>query len=227
MVTLYNQDGEKIGETYPRRAKQLIKNGRAAWLCENISLQLIPTSKEDSIMADTNIPIDNGSQDDKLLMYLARKNVQDKKNFKRHVIALFAVLVLILTIYQSYYSNTSYSFNPGDRLDVLLAAHRKTLENVWATVEYSNELQWQVMSNHTDSFNELHDYTRIMKIQLDIKSRPDDTIWVFISIAMVVWAFYILHRGIKIFKRDGTAKPDPVLTEYERLKGITEKIILE
>ena len=106
-IMLYDENHERVGETYHRRAKQLVRSGRAVWLDEGYSLQMTscqaaempispPTKEELSIME--NIYVNNGvtpevlevphpAAHNELRMYLARQNVARKKNLIRNIIA--------------------------------------------------------------------------------------------------------------------------------------------
>ena len=117
IITLYNQHREKVGETYPRRAKQLVRNGRAAWIEEKVSLQLTatdqsPALKEESIVVDRNDLTTNDSnrvekhqlefiEDDNLLKYLAQKNVLDRRNLIKHIVAFFVALLIFYIFVES------------------------------------------------------------------------------------------------------------------------------
>ena len=111
-IVLYDENHERVGETYHRRAKQLVKSGRAVWLEEGQSLQMspypaielspAPQSKEDKPMTD-GIYTNNGIAPEtptppeisELRMYIAKQNVARKRNLKRNIVA-FALALLIL-----------------------------------------------------------------------------------------------------------------------------------
>ncbi|MCL2361055.1 MAG: hypothetical protein FWC73_04475 [Defluviitaleaceae bacterium] len=114
LIVLYDENNERVGETYPRRAKQLIRSGRATWSVDGESLILnmtydsCPIPKEDDLMSDyyyqnngTAVappPITPGAgESNDLLLYLAKENVAKKKNLVRHVIAYVLVWAVVLT----------------------------------------------------------------------------------------------------------------------------------
>ena len=113
-ITVYDHEHEIVGETFVRRAKQLVLKGRAKW-ADNaqsaIMLLNVPAdaSKEDTKMVNNQEYIDlreaaetpeigaEPSRD--LLMYMAEQNVEKKRNLKRNLIVLPVAFVaaLILT----------------------------------------------------------------------------------------------------------------------------------
>ena len=109
-IVLYNQNHERVGETYPRRAKQLIRNGRATWLEEgqilliNANHEPYPPEQEEPIMTTyqnngTTVPPppETHEMSDDLLLYLAKKNVAEKRSLVRHAIAYALALVILFT----------------------------------------------------------------------------------------------------------------------------------
>ena len=118
-IVLYDENNERVGETYHRRAKQLVRSGRAAWLEEGQSLVLAshpehealpPPHKEEFIMTEsiyTNNGValeapeaparpEGGASD--LLMYLARQNVAQKRNLIKHAVAYLLVWVVLIAM---------------------------------------------------------------------------------------------------------------------------------
>ena len=116
-IVLYDENHERVGETYHRRAKQLVRSGRAVWLEEGQSLILAshpatehealpPTHKEDFAMTE-NIYTNNGvalepparsEGSNEMLMYLARQNVAQKKNLIKHAVAYLLVWVILIAM---------------------------------------------------------------------------------------------------------------------------------
>ena len=215
LITLYNQHREKVGETYPRRAKQLVRNGRAAWLEDKVSLQLIatdqpPALKEENIMVDRNVlPSNDDSQaekhqlefveDDNLLKYLARKNVQDRKNLIKHVIAFCAALL----VFNIMMGSTTYELATEARLAV-------------------NDLN-RVMITQTEEYGfELRHARRVLQSVY----RMTNPVFVFFGGAMAAWGGWILFCvSVRVYKKFRMRilkipMPDPVATEYARLKSM-------
>jgi len=225
LITLYNQQREKVGETYPRRAKQLVRNGRATWLEESVALQLkmesppIASIKEEKTMTDEDMYPTNGSprtdihpldytEDDDLLMYIARKNVQDKRNLTRHLAGFIAASLALFILF-------GISASGSHRLARTAQWHRNTTDTIimspdFETFRYETEI-W-------DIYHFLHAVTNLVH-----------PIWVFTLGLMVAWGGWILTRLAKcvvgkLRKRDANRpKPDPVAVEYKRLKSLSTK----
>ena len=115
-IVLYDENHERVGETYHRRAKQLVRSGRAVWLEEGHSLQMapyqipaLPQSKE-ALPTMEGIYTNNGpippqpteapgaTGHNELLMYLARQNVARKRNLVKNLVA-YALAWLALIIF--------------------------------------------------------------------------------------------------------------------------------
>jgi len=117
-IVLYDENNERVGETYHRRAKQLVRSGRAVWLDDGQSLLMtscqapetvtLPPTKED-LPIMTEIYTNNGTAPimpeapppapeapNELRMYLARRNVARKRNLIKNIVAYILVWVLIL-----------------------------------------------------------------------------------------------------------------------------------
>ena len=100
-ILLYNSSGAKIGETFARRARQLVKQQRASWMdAEQKAIQFAPDmenmdEREDIPLA---IPVSNRAEDEKWLLELAEKRIKERKLFRIHTIALIPVIILMFTI---------------------------------------------------------------------------------------------------------------------------------
>jgi len=109
-VTVYDRDNIEIGKTYERRARQLVLKNRASWLDDNRSaIVLVSEESEEPSMEIYNnngkVPdaictddLREEGRDSELLMYLAKRNVQSRKNFLMHLIIYpisFIALALI------------------------------------------------------------------------------------------------------------------------------------
>jgi len=217
-IILYDKNHERVGETYPRRAKQLIKSGRATWLVEDQSLLLEasyqsypPTKEETKPMTDVNLYTNDGSfaeepeihhpepeASNELLLYIAKKNVTEKRSFIRHLIAYILAWPVLHTIVFRFFHGMS---------------------------RYSVQAEWGRASIHVvnDVFAGFsapaHAFTPVAFIQ------RQNLMWHFALGAMAVWGVWILIRGFKVFRRylqsrsPRPLKPDPIEKEYQRLMG--------
>ena len=116
-IVLYDENHERVGETYPRRAKQLLRSGRAFWLEEGSTMRLItaidetyPPTKEDVLPMTEPVMQNNGmavestpppitpTGSDDLLMYIAKQNVSRKRSLIRHIVAFILAWILFFAI---------------------------------------------------------------------------------------------------------------------------------
>ena len=205
-----------MGTTYPRRAKQLIKNGRAAWLEEGQTLQLSPTPaviKEDTLMVDgigystnngkvitetTEVPT---TDSDELLMYKARQNVRNKKNLIKHFFAFMAAWPILAIVYGTLVQNATHP---------LTWRIQDTMRTMDLLVPHIPEDYWWVIDNTTWFLNGvIRNYV--------------PSIWYVILGVMLAWGTWIALRVVKqivIKLNTKKAKQDPVMQEYKRLKNM-------
>jgi len=139
-IVLYDENHERVGETYHRRAKQLVRSGRAVWIEDGQSLQMAsqqtpeipapPPVKEELIMTE-NVFTNNGIAPEmpetpeiphatgvnELRMYLAKQNVARKRNLVKNIVAYVLVWALLLPFGMvSFTSYTSHS-SMGSRVE--------------------------------------------------------------------------------------------------------------
>ena len=61
-IQVFDNDNLRIGETYPRRAKQLVHNGRAAWTDDtHLSIRLADMLNTADTLEDKHMDITNGN----------------------------------------------------------------------------------------------------------------------------------------------------------------------
>ena len=96
MIAMLDASDNKIGETFFRRAKQLVKQQRATWTSEyQKAIKFLPGMENVSEEAK-DVPQDPA--DEKWIHELAIKRIQDRKLFKRHSIAIAPGLIMALII---------------------------------------------------------------------------------------------------------------------------------
>ena len=95
MITMYDASDNKIGETFFRRAKQLVKNQRATWVCDDQkAIKFVPGMEN---LSET----DDGPQDladEKWLHELAVKRIFERRRFKWHSIAFVPSLIVAFLV---------------------------------------------------------------------------------------------------------------------------------
>ena len=129
LIDIYDENNERVGSTYPRRAKQLVKTQRASWLEEGKSLLLSSTiekmldppssTEEDLSMIDSHMNQNHGEHEaeitepshetakyNDLLMLLAKKNVVEKRRLFRHIPAY---IIALFVFFIAFSNNTSAS----------------------------------------------------------------------------------------------------------------------
>lgn|GEM_PF-1165565 len=110
-ITVFDSRENVVGKTYVRRAKQLVIKGRAHWSDDGRAI-ILADDDEDFEMEETNMDIPNtngkladygvrpapepppAEADNELLMYIARRNVREKRNLFWHIIAMPVVLII-------------------------------------------------------------------------------------------------------------------------------------
>ncbi|MCL2577440.1 MAG: 2TM domain-containing protein [Defluviitaleaceae bacterium] len=98
-VLLYDSKDVKIGETFARRARQLVKQQRASWIDDKQdAIRFAPgMEKMDISMTDDIYEESSTESFDKELMMLARRRVHARFAFKLHLaIALILIPFLIM-----------------------------------------------------------------------------------------------------------------------------------
>ena len=200
-----------MGTTYPRRAKQLVRNERAVWLEEGRTLQLLselefPAIIEEETEMDDKMYPNNGKtkthisdhteENDDLLMYLAKKNVREKKNLGWHALAFVIAFMIIGMLFGVNHTGS----HPHSR---------------WIN-ETIRELS--TIAPHVPAQYEWVIHNAISSLQNVLFSHTPVILHLLVG-ALILWGAWIAVRAAKIFRRKKkSAKPDPVLLEYKRLK---------
>jgi len=104
-VLLFNSNDEKVGETYTRRARQLVKQQRAFWVDDTQKiLKFFPDMENSSDISDidTDGLAEYDTPTDKKLMKLAKQRVYARYAFNMHrsivlVVSGFLILIYLLT----------------------------------------------------------------------------------------------------------------------------------
>lgn len=104
-VLLYDSNGNKIGETFLRRAKQLTKQQRASWVDDaQKAIRFLPGME--NLDVDNDDDIEELStlvpRDDDWLISLAEKRLKKRKLFKLHSISFIPGLFLIFVLFAGF-----------------------------------------------------------------------------------------------------------------------------
>ena len=89
-IILYDADDKKVGETFARRAKQLVKQQRAQWVDD--------TQTAIRFIKDMDDWQDSGEISDESLIALAEKRILEQKRFIVHSIAVIPTWLLLFWI---------------------------------------------------------------------------------------------------------------------------------
>jgi len=237
-IILYDENHERVGETYHRRAKQLMRSGRGYWLEEGHSMMLTsylfagpPTKEEVPTMTESvfnnsgtaheepKTPHPTMSND--LLMYIAKQNVAQKKSLIRHIIAYIIAWPVFFSLYNRM-------FNRSWGVIQSVSTEPIAIENI---VEFTNPYTFVLPSPHEFDISNIVDYFNAYRWTNSSWYQPaasSDTyhLWAIIFGAMVAWGIWIAIRGFKIaysHMRSRTPKPpvDPIALEYQRLMNMS------
>ena len=208
-LAVYDENGTQIGMTFPKRARQLISKQRAVWHDDaHTAIRLLPEPKEEASVDDylddvfDDSPPPAGSDD--LLLYLARKNVQEKRNLTRHVIAYILAWPVVAIIYAAVFENTRHP-----------AYWRWRSNFIWALEDIRSYLPEESSWLADNVYRNMSSIVRNL-------THPA---WHYIICAMLIWGGWITCQAIKRSTRlragrTGRVKPDPVQQEYQRLKDM-------
>lgn len=108
-VTLYDSNNVKVGETFVRRARQLVKQQRAKWVDDSLSAVRFTADAEewedgfDMMKDESPIPImpSVSTADDEMLIVLAEKRIRERKFFRLHSILFIPALFFFYAFFHS------------------------------------------------------------------------------------------------------------------------------
>ena len=97
-IVLYNEYDQKVGETFVRRARQLVKQQRAEWIGDSQNAIRFVADVEDwevdTIAGDTSVRSDKSEE---WLIPLAEKRIVERKRFIIHsIVAIPTWLFLVM-----------------------------------------------------------------------------------------------------------------------------------
>jgi len=209
-LTVYDENGVPIGMTFPKRARQLVSKQRALWHDDaHTAIRLLPEAKEEvplgEYLGDDDMDESPaGSRSDDLLLYLAKRNVREKRNLTKHFVAFIAAWPAIIIFYEVIASNVQ----------------RRRLHSWWDSAEWHldiirnyvpEESIWAVDSLYFTGRSLINSLTHPIMYGI-IGIMIAWGVWIFVR--CVNWAI-ANDRG-----RAGKTKPDPVQVEYRRLKDM-------
>jgi len=109
-VLLYDISGKKVGETFMRRARQLVKQQRAMWMDDGqTAVQFITDVNTKEIMDDAEISPLPVFDDEAWMIDLANKRIIQRRVYITHSVA-FAIGTIPLSFAISLAADNSYWF---------------------------------------------------------------------------------------------------------------------
>ncbi|MCL2841564.1 MAG: hypothetical protein FWE05_12430 [Defluviitaleaceae bacterium] len=228
-IMLYDAEGKKVGETFMRRARQLVKQQRATWMTDDHSaIQFVADTEDFDELTEEEIKHTEEKQDDALLMYIAKQNVAEKRQFKCHLIAYIIAWPLLAILYFGI-------MEPALGMGMNALPHweiqnlRRTVNDVPNQWQSANlevhvlEAEWRNDASFT--IEAWHD-SALWTIQR-IERRTIPVLWFIMMGALFLWGGWILSKVPKymrqlqerIFKFRRKTRPDPVEIEYQRLRN--------
>lgn len=104
-ITIYNKTGEKIGITFPKRAKQLVNKQKAQWADElHTKIYLISAeSQEDNNKLSDKSQLDNSYDDEKLLELAVKKVKRQNRLICHLVIYILSLICLVILNENGFY----------------------------------------------------------------------------------------------------------------------------
>ena len=208
-IALYDADGNKIGETFKRRAKQLVKQQRAVWEDESqTSIRFLPD--EDNFFEE--VEEEKESTKNALIMYKAKQNVKERKNIIKHAIAYFITWIMFSIIYwEMIHPTLNTRAHLGWRFDSAIRA----LNGFWDSIVFE--------FREDNIFGELWRLDEAINHLENVSVNAPAEIWLVFVGAMLFWGGLIIYRLgkiIKVYYRNKPRKkhkPDPIEVEYKRL----------
>jgi len=240
IITLYDHKSQKIGSTYPRRAKQLVLKERAVWLVEGRALQMISDEPSSAtIFEEEKIMIDD--------VYLSNDNIEARPKY-RPVSGATGITSTVSTdtevteadsllLYQAR-QNVKNKQNlikhivayiiTWPLLGIFYAAVLiNTVSSFWWRASHIiSSLEYVVLYVPEHHSHQVRDAIWFINRHFGHGYVP--VIWYMIMGAMLAWSGYIIIRIIKYAARSRAkkramgkrAKPDPITREYNRLRSI-------
>lgn len=212
-VVVIDENGTQIGMTFPKRAKQLINKQRALWHDEaHTTICLLPEMKEDTILEnDFTNRMSAGvektigyAEDNNLLLFLAQKNVTERKNLIKHIMAYVATGIVVVFLYASFFVNSVHPFS----------------SEAWNAIRYLDEIRPLIPESYIGNIDEVDWF---INYSTNNYTHP---LWYIILGVMFAWGGWItvnvVKRAIRYYmpKFLKKAKPDPIILEYQRLKNM-------
>jgi len=210
-IAVYDESGAQVGMTFPKRAKQLVGKQRAIWHDdEHTAIFLLPEVKTEDALDDESVDAEHDApkdaepaykESDDLLLYLAKKNVKEKK---RLIWLIVAYIIAMPLVYAFYVNNVRASLHPQYR-------------SIMSITDFADETIPMLIETFMleDAVSVLH--------AIAVTYTPPG--WYFVRGLWTAWTVWIVvgiaRQAAKHFwLQRKKAGRDPVNEEYQRLKGM-------
>ncbi|MCL2190306.1 MAG: hypothetical protein FWC16_14875 [Defluviitaleaceae bacterium] len=135
-IALYNAENERIGETFSRRARQLVKQQRAQWTDEtHTAIRFLPDAPEEWEMSEMVSPspeVDAAPEahdSNSTLYVLARTRIGTRRRMLWHTLALLPGILFISLIADGMFRGFDAGFVLGVGLTLWGVSYFKTVRN--------------------------------------------------------------------------------------------------
>jgi len=99
-VLLIDAAGTEIGETYSRRARQLVKQQRAIWADDtHTAIRFMPDQEEEWETTRESDPTPRAEKNPEVLYAIAEKRIRDRRRMILHALALIPGYIAIAIIW--------------------------------------------------------------------------------------------------------------------------------
>jgi hypothetical protein len=116
-IVLFDAEGKKIGETFSRRARQLVKQQRAYWTDEShTAIRFVPDAAEEWEASESwETPAAEGlpHAPDAALLELAGKRISSRRWFYIHALALIPGYIFLAMLSEVWFWRQSDNFVQG------------------------------------------------------------------------------------------------------------------
>jgi len=227
-ITVFDEKNVMVGQTFMRRAKQLVAKGRAAWL-DDSQTSICLTSKE-AILLEGEDEMEHKTTghdyDDSALLHMAKRNVRQRRILLCHILAFVLAVSAFLLIHEIVQGNTTRVHDSN------ILWH---WDNMWREVNSIDELRIEALSRgHTvdgilvPQLSDIHNNLSMsistfghMTYFEGFYQSSSHPVWFFmwgIYLAWFIFILFLLFRYIAPRIKSSSTKRDPVVEEYMRLK---------
>jgi len=218
-ITVFDESNAEIGQTYPRRAKQLVTKGRAVWQDDRQrAIRMTPKEADKETMKMEHDFIDNEE-----LMQTAKSNVRLKRSLICHLIAFLIAAPLIFAFFDGFMVSSvgRYTYTAVENHTIVSSLRElNTMAFQFSHVgdTAASAIIAQATSDLVNSFS-LADLEQMGSQVITHATPTFDAVWYFVWGAYFAWGVFILSRLVVYFlPKIRHREQRQVSAEYSRLK---------